>query len=467
MRSALDTLAKSRGHRPGLLQVDLGSYMLDNGVMLLRAELSHLNSSQRNEGRQLEAVNKSQISDSNIFQAPGRFPVDTKDNSYSGDLKELPAESKRVDHDNSVVSHSENVNDLAEKILEEKELPFFSKVQMARQTRMHDAALAGDCTVLSDMISKGHDVQRQAGPAGSVLNAAILSDNWQAVHMVLRVGGQDLLFSRGAMYGGPIEVAARYGSVIMVDKLLGWASTLADQNPSAFQVLLDRALFKDVDPGNLAKTAALLDAGANPLATTEGDQRSCFSVAWKRPAHQPNMVEVFVAAVWRRKLLSVEEADLILRTERGDEVEEEILESTGFGALIANLHIGRSDILEKLVQRRLSEVTLEDARVQYFQLLSRDQSATWRDFERSHAAYPGRVDGIFESMSDMPEPPSAAGHSDFEFRFDVTLYSTMIETDMTPAMPQKYPVANFTSDRVMFETAREMMPASPAMEPGT
>jgi Prion-inhibition and propagation/Ankyrin repeats (many copies) len=218
-----------------------------------------------------------------------------------------------IDHqdDDEIERPIQGVHDKKMLAMEKKEIKFLKSVSIQQTTSLHDAALYGKNELIRELLAHGIQPDKNPGYWGTPLTAAIFGRSEKAVQILLKANSS--ILSRAGPLRGPIQAAARCGSLLIFNKIIQHAKRARESNQKyakAFQNVIDNALLalmddfeesvKNEENKNEKNIWLLLNAGANPFQRLRKGE-TAFSKAVSLKKSQLSVY--FLAEAWDRGLL--------------------------------------------------------------------------------------------------------------------------------------------------------------------
>jgi ankyrin repeat protein len=198
---------------------------------------------------------------------------------------------------------------------EQRDFEYFKAVWINSDTRLHDAALRGNCSLARELIFQGHDPNQRTGSTGSPLVAAIVSGSYEMVMLLLDHGADPLLpVQQGHT---PVSVSACHATDRVGHVLFPAAFHASYDRPADFQRAADRALYESATNRHDWHDF-LLFIGANPAAPCPGPRQSAFAKALK--GKDVALLKTFLMVLWERRILNRLETIILATTVKGEDI---------------------------------------------------------------------------------------------------------------------------------------------------
>jgi Prion-inhibition and propagation len=291
--------------------------------------------------------------------------VSGEDGAALNIMKKARKPRKRPENEVEIGSGISDVNQIEEleqsKIAQEQlarektDIRFLKSVSIQQTASLHDAALYGRIRSVRNLLENGVQPDKQPGHWGTPLTAAIFGRSDKVVRILLKANSN--ILSQAGPLRGPIQAAARRGSLLSFNKVIAQTMRVREQSrrvAEAFQNAVDHALLlmvEDDDDSIVSekRICLLLYAGANPFQRL---RNGITAFARAIASDKPRLSAFFLAEAWDRALLDDESMLALVAIVFGREVTTLSL-SDWVRACCRDIQSGGAKLLEQYITEML------------------------------------------------------------------------------------------------------------------
>ena len=256
---------------------------------------------------------------------------------------------------NHAAASSVETNQESMRKLEAAELQYFKRIRILEDSTIYDAALAGNCEAVAELLDTTNHVDGVCGRWGTPLTAAVISDSSAVVRLLLEHGANPTLH-KGPL-GTPLRVSVLRGhDNILNDLLTAKFNGSTDPKSTNLTPVMSSVLFTATMHKRISSAEVLLMHNADPFFNY-GGQLSAFLNAVVRSLHE--FVELFLRSAASRRLLSWSECKFALSALSGDRQESFLHSSSSkpqFRESCAEMWQGRGKMMQQWIRSRMVSV---------------------------------------------------------------------------------------------------------------
>lgn len=235
---------------------------------------------------------------------------------------------------------------------EAAELRYFKRIRIQEDSTIYDAALAGNYEAVAESLDITTHVDGVCGPWGTPLTAAVISDSFAVVRLLLEHGANPLLH-KGPL-GTPLRVSVLRGhDNILNDLLMTKSNGSTDSKSKILTSMMSSVLFTATMHNRMSSAEVLLMHGADPFSNY-GGQLSAFLNAVVRSLHK--FVELFIRYATMRRLLSWGECSFAIFASTKACRDQPGFSKSHFVQCCTEMLEGRGKMMQELIHSRMDSV---------------------------------------------------------------------------------------------------------------